>query len=102
MGEHFPVAMVIDAPVARHPHPQPQRMPDHRHIRDRADHGIAVAALNAAPWAAALAVVEQGAEHHRDLTVDGGVSDRHAEFNGAHDRVGNNSSSTGRSEVSPS
>ncbi len=71
-------------------------MPNHRHISDRADHGIAVAALGTAPRALTPAVIEQGAEHHRDITVEGGVSDRHTEFDGPHDRVGDNSSRQGR------
>jgi hypothetical protein len=44
----------------------------------------------------AAAVVEQVAEHHRDIAVDSGVSDRDTEFNSAHDRVGNNSGGQGR------
>lgn len=53
---------------------------------------VSVAALGAAIWTRALAVVEQGAEHHRGLTINGGVDDRHPEFDGPHDRVGDNSS----------
>src|SRR6201997_502480 len=52
--------------------------------------------VGAAPWTPPLAVVEQVAEDHRDIAVDSGVGDRHTEFNRAHDRVGNNSSSRGR------
>jgi hypothetical protein len=49
-----------------------------------------------AAWTVAAAVVEQVAEHHRDIAVDSGVSDRDTEFNSAHDRVGNNSGGQGR------
>jgi len=71
-------------------------MPDHRHVGDPADHGVAVDTLDAAAGTVAAAVVEQVAEHHRGITVDGGVGDRHAEFDGAHDRVGNNTSNRRR------
>ena len=49
-------------------------MPDDRHIGHCADHGVAVDTLGTAPWAVALAIVEQGAEHHRDIAVDGGMA----------------------------
>ena len=41
--------------------------------------------------AALLAVSAQIAEHHRDITIDGHVGDRHPQLHGPHDRVGNNS-----------
>ena len=96
MGEHFPLTGGIDTPVTGHPYPQAQRMTHHRNIGHAADHGVAVAALATTARAAALAVVEQGAEHHRRIAVDGGVGDRHPELDGPHDRVGNNSSGQGR------
>jgi hypothetical protein len=61
--------------------------------------GVAVDTLTTAAWTVAAAVVEQVAEHHRDIAVDSGVSDRHTEFNSAHDRVGNNSSGQGRAPL---
>ena len=93
VGEHFPLAGRVGAAIPRYPDPQPQRMPDHRHVGDRADHGVPVDTLATAARAApADTVVEQGAEHHRGLTVNGGVGDRHTELDSPHDRVGNNSS----------
>jgi hypothetical protein len=71
-------------------------MPNHRDIGDPPDHGVAVDALSAAARTVPLAVIEQVAEHHGGIPVDGGVGDRHPQLNGPHDRVGNNSSSTGR------
>jgi hypothetical protein len=96
VGEHFPLTTGRRAAIPRDPHPQPQRMPDHRHIGHLAHDGVAVDTLTTAAWTVAAAVVEQVAEHHRDIAVDSGVSDRHTEFNSAHDRVGNNSSGQGR------
>ena len=96
MGEHFPLTRGIDTPVTGHPYPQAQRMTHHRNIGHAADHGVAVAALATTARAAALAVVEQDAEHHRRIAVDGGVGDRHPQLDGPHDRVGNNSSGQGR------
>ena len=96
MGEHFPLTGGVDTAVARHPYPQPKRMPDHRHIGHAADHGVAVDTLGATPWTLPRPVVEQGAEHHRGIAVDGGIGDRHTEFDGPHDRVGDNSSSRRR------
>lgn len=92
VGEHFPLTGTIDTPVTGHPHPQSQPMPDHRHIGHSPDHGVAVNTIGAAPRTLPLAVIEQSAEHHRGIAVDGGVGDRHPELDGAHDRVGNNSS----------
>ena len=45
----------------------------------------------AAPWTVPAAVVEQIAEHHRDITINGGVGDRDPQLHRPHDRVGNNS-----------
>lgn len=78
VGEHFPRTISRGAAVARHPDAQPQRMPHHRHIGHLADHGVAIDTLTTTPGTAAPdTVVEQIAEHHRDLAVDGGVGDRH-------------------------
>jgi hypothetical protein len=72
-------------------------MPHHRHIGHPPDHGVAVDTFTTTPGTAAPdTVVEQVAEHHRDLAIDGGVGDRHPQLHRPHDRVGNNSSSTGR------
>ena len=71
-------------------------MPVHRHIGDTADYGIAVDTRSAAAWTVPLTIIEQIAEHHRGQAVHGGVGDRHSEFDGAYDRVGNNSSGTRR------
>src|SRR6476660_6188376 len=65
-------------------------MTDYRHIGDPPDHSVAVDALAPAARTVPLPVIEQVAEHHRGLADDSGVGDRHAEFDGAHDRVGNN------------
>ncbi len=43
----------------------------------RADHGVAVAAFDAAPWTVPLAVIEQSAEHYGGIAVDRGIGDRH-------------------------
>src|SRR3546814_6405744 len=48
--------------------------------------------LGTTPWALSLPVLEQVAEHHRDLTIDGSVGDRHPQLDRPHDRVGDNSS----------
>jgi hypothetical protein len=69
---------------------------DHGHIGHPPNHGVAVAAFAPTARTVPAAVVEQVAEHHRDIAVDRGVSDRHTEFNSAHDRVGDNGSSTRR------
>ena len=67
-------------------------MPDHRHIGHLPHDGVAVDTLAATPRTVPVAVVEQIAEHHRDITIDGGVGDRHPQLDRPHDRVGNNSS----------
>jgi hypothetical protein len=92
VGEHFSVTLSRHASVARYPNLQSQGVTDHRHIGDPPDHGVAVDTLGAAARTIASAVVEQLAEHHRCLAVDGGVGDRHPEFDGPHNRVGDNSS----------
>ena len=71
-------------------------MTDYRHIGDPPDHSVAVDALAPAARTVPLPVIEQVAEHHRGLADDSGVGDRHAEFDGAHDRVGNNRSNRRR------
>jgi hypothetical protein len=55
---------------------------DHRDIGDLSDDSVAVGALDPAARAVAATVTEQIAEHHRGIPVDGGVGDRHAEFDG--------------------
>ena len=92
MGEHFPCTVCGYTAIPRHAHVQPQRMAYHRHIGDSPDHGVAVDTLATTLWTLAPAVVNQIAEHHRDIAIDGGVGDRHTELDSSHDRVGNNSS----------
>ena len=51
------------APVARHPNPQLERVPDHRHIADLTLGGIAIPAGDAAAWAAPGTIDNQLATH---------------------------------------
>jgi hypothetical protein len=71
-------------------------MADHWNIGDPPDHGVTVDALSPTTRAVATTIIEQVTEHYRGITVDSGVGDRHTEFNGAHDRVGDNSSNRRR------
>lgn len=71
-------------------------MPDHGHISVPTDRRVAVDTVGTAAWTLPLTIVEQDAEHSRDLTVDRGVGDRHAQLDSPHDRVGNNGSNTRR------
>jgi hypothetical protein len=96
VGEHFPLAVGRCATVAGYSHPQPQRMPDNGYISHPPDHGVTVDTLTTAARTVALAVVEQVAEQHRDIAVDGGVGDRHPQLHSPHDRVGDNRSSRRR------
>jgi hypothetical protein len=46
-------------------------MPDHRYIGHLPHDRVAVEDLAATPWTVPPTVVEQIAEHHRGITVDG-------------------------------
>jgi len=67
-------------------------MTNNRNVSDPPDHGVAVDTLAAAFRTVVPSIVKQVAEHHRDITIDGGVGDRHPQLDSPHDRVGNNGS----------
>ena len=84
------------AAVARHGDLQHQRVAGDRQIGQRAGHGVAVTAVTAAVRTARIPG-HRAAENRRLLLVDGSIGDRHAQLDGAHDRVGNNRRRAGSS-----
>ncbi|GAA4554537.1 hypothetical protein GCM10023175_52660 [Pseudonocardia xishanensis] len=86
MDEDLAGAAVILALVARHPHAQLQRMPDHRHVADAALDAVAVDPDRPAPPGTTQGVDGQVALQHRGLTVQSGVGDPHPELDGTDDR----------------
>jgi len=92
VGEHFPWTLTAPAAVTWNPHAKTQRMTHNRNVSDPPDHGVAVDTLATALRAVAATVVEQIAEHHRGIAIDGGVGDRHPQLDRPHDRVGNDGS----------
>jgi hypothetical protein len=91
-----PPTLGCGAAVARNGDPQNQRVAGDRQIGQRPDHGVAVAPVLATVRVARIAG-HRGTEDRRLLVIDGGGSDCHAQLDGAHDRVGNNSGRAGSS-----
>ena len=94
--EHRPPTLRRQAAVAGHGDLQHQRIAGDRQIGQRPGHGVAVAAIAAAVRAARI-TGHRCTEDRRCLLVDGGIGDRHAQLDGAHDRVGNNRRRAGSS-----
>ena len=94
--EHRTPTLRGQTAVAGHGDPQHQRVAGDRQIGQRPGHGVAVAAIAAAVRAPRIPG-HRAAEDRRLLLVDGSVGDRHAQLDGAHDRVGNNRRRAGSS-----
>ena len=94
--EHRTATLWGQTAVAGHGYPQHQRIASDRQIGQRPGHGVAVSACGPAVRAARIAG-HRTAEDPRLLLVDGSVGDRHPQFDGAHDRVGNNRRRAGSS-----
>lgn len=96
VDEDHPLTGRTKAAVGRDPDPQLQRMPGHGQVSEPTLHGIAVEPRRAAPGAAAWSGGAQLAPHHRLLPGHGGIGDRHPEFDGPDDRVGEDRGSRDR------
>ena len=94
--EHRPPTRWRCAAVPRHRNPQHQRVAGHRQIRQRPDHGVAIAAL-ATTVRTPRITGHRRAEDRRYLLIDSSVGDGHAQLDRAHDRVGNNRRRAGSS-----
>ena len=94
--EHRPPTRWRRAAVPRHRNPQHQRVASHRQIRQRPDHGVAVAA-RATTVRTPRITGHRRAEDRRYLLIDSSVGDGHAQLDRAHDRVGNNRRRAGSS-----
>jgi len=94
--EHRTATLWGQTAVTGHGHPQHQRIASDRQIGQRPGHGVAVSAFGPAVRAARIPG-HRTAEDRRFLLVDGSVGDRHPQFDGAHDRVGNNRRRAGSS-----
>ena len=94
--EHRPPTRRRCAAVPRHRNPQHQRVASHRQIRQRPDHGVAIAAL-ATTVRTPRITGHRCAEDRRYLLIDSSVGDGHAQLDRAHDRVGNNRRRAGSS-----
>lgn len=90
VGDHFPRARDCCAAVTRNPYLRARRVPDNGHIGHLADRRIQILPQLATAWTPCGTIGEQVAEHRGHLATHGGVGDRHPQFHGPHDRVGDN------------
>jgi len=86
VSEYLSLTRGVLTPVAGHP--QLQGMAGRRQVGHRAHDRVPVSDEASAPRAPVGSVDQKIAEHHGDV-VEGGVGDGDTEFDGAHDRVGN-------------
>ena len=96
VGEDLAGAAVMDAPVARQPDPQRERVPDDRHVADTALDAVAVDPDQPAVRTAPRPVGDQVTPQHRRLAGHSSISDPHPELDRADDRVGDDLGGRGR------